>query len=165
MNILISLSVRTNPSLKLLRPCWRTSLMPVQHLGPWRRTTHFFFPRAWSCGMVEKQMNPTNIQYFSKITCRSLSYIRNLQCILKWSDMIWKGTNLLILATNRSKKSDAQEELSCTHLLMLEPRRSYTAICPNPPWRPVADAFVSQSCVTPASCRTDIKFRQVQVSL
>ena len=39
-----------------------------------------FFPRAWSCGMVENHrktnlnMNPMNIQYFSKITCRSLSY-------------------------------------------------------------------------------------------
>ena len=47
---------------------------------------------------------------------------------------------------------------------MLEPRRSYTGICPNPPWRPVADAFVSQSCATPASCRKDVKFRQFQVS-
>ena len=46
---------------------------------------------------------------------------------------------------------------------MLKPRRSYTAICPNPPWRPVADAFVSRSCVTPASCRKNIKFRHVQV--
>lgn len=103
--------VRTNPLLKLLRPYWRTSLMPAQHLGPWRRTTHFFlFSKSSKLRNGRKSNFESWILFQIKMQVFVIYWMYQTDQSVYWNDQTWfekvpNQSKLLISVANHSHEN------------------------------------------------------------